>query len=55
MPSKNPIIYYVIHNVNSGDPIVRAVHQDGTTRDWHKDDRGYKSARSRANASFKRR
>lgn len=54
MSKTNPVIYYIIIRANGPNPVVRAVHLDGTTRDWHKYDQGYKSARARANASFKR-
>lgn len=46
--AKNPVIYYTIFDPYGPRPLVRATHLDGTTRDWHKDDRGYKSARARA-------
>lgn len=52
MSAANPIIYYIVFN--RPNPCVRAVHKDGTTRTWKPGDPGYKSARSRAFASFRR-
>lgn len=49
------VSYWVIFNVNDAkNVVVRAVMNDGTTKSWRPGDKGFGSAKRRANAYLNR-